>query len=342
MRIMITGGAGFIGSALIRHLIEEGDYTVLNFDALTYAGDLETVADVSKSELYQFFHGDIRKKSDLIDAFRQFDPDAVIHLAAESHVDRSISNSADFITTNINGTHTLLSAATAHQQSLSSDRKNHFRFIHVSTDEVYGSLGFDDQPFKIDTPYAPNSPYAASKAASDHLARAWFKTYGLPVIITHCSNNYGPYQYPEKLIPVVIRAALNGQPIPIYGTGENIRDWIHVEDHVLALREILKAGQPGEIYNIGGDCELSNIELVEMICENLQKLLPETAADFKSLINFVEDRKGHDLRYAISNKALYKSLGWSPIVPFEEGLTQTVAWYLDHRDWLNKEQAEAA
>ena len=328
MKILITGGAGFIGSAVVRKAIEFG-HRVLNLDALTYAGNLENVAMVAGSDHYRFAKADIRDGAALGPLFSDFAPDAVLHLAAESHVDRSIDGPGAFIETNVTGTYNLLEAARDYWVSMG--RPESFRFHHVSTDEVYGTLGAEGL-FTETTPYAPNSPYSASKAASDHLVRAWGETYGLPVVLTNCSNNYGPYHLPEKLIPKVITNALDGLPIEVYGTGENIRDWLHVEDHAEALLLVLQKGQLGRSYNIGGHNEATNIDIVRRICALLDIHRPE-AAPHDRLITFVTDRPGHDLRYAIDASRIETELGWTPRMTLETGLAQTVEWYLANEDW---------
>ena len=328
MKILVTGGAGFIGSAVVRLAIARG-HEVVNLDALTYAACLENVASVADSPRYAFEHADIRDRAALDRIFDEHRPRAVLHLAAESHVDRSIDGPGDFIDTNVTGTYNMLEAARAFWTQ--RKKPESFRFHHVSTDEVYGSLG-PEGLFTEETPYAPNSPYSASKAASDHLARAWFETYGMPVIMTNCSNNYGPYHFPEKLIPVVILNALFGEPIPVYGTGENVRDWLFVEDHADALLCALEKGQPGRSYNIGGENEAKNIDIVRMICRILDELHPG-ARSYADQITFVDDRPGHDLRYAIDPSRVRTELGWRPSVTLEEGLVRTVSWYLDNEDW---------
>ena len=328
MKLLVTGGAGFIGSAVIRQAVEAG-HEVVNLDALTYAACLENVASVSGNSRYQFEHADIRDAEALKRIFNTHKPDAVMHLAAESHVDRSIDGPAAFIETNINGTYQMLEAARTYWTD--QGKPEHFRFHHISTDEVYGSLGATGM-FTEDTPYAPNSPYSASKAASDHLVRAWHETYGLPVVLTNCSNNYGPYHFPEKLIPVVILRALAGEPIPVYGTGENIRDWLYVEDHADALLTVLQNGTNGRTYNIGGENEVKNIELVNIICEILDQKRPADAPYAEQVI-FVSDRPGHDLRYAIDPARIRKELNWRPSVTLRQGLERTVQWYLDNEDW---------
>lgn len=312
MKIIVTGGAGFIGSALVRLIINETDHDVLNIDKLTYAGHLESLESIVESDRYRFEQVDICDSEEMNRIFNEFEPDAVMHLAAESHVDRSIDGSAEFINTNINGTHTLLEKAKQYWQGLNDEEKKNFRFLHVSTDEVYGELG-DEGYFTEETPYDPRSPYSSSKASSDHLVRAWHHTYGLPVLITNCSNNYGPYQFPEKIIPVVILKALQGKKIPVYGTGENVRDWLYVVDHARALLKVVQDGLPGETYNIGGHNEKQNIEVVHTICDTLDELLPlepkETVDSYRDQITFVTDRPGHDFRYAIE-KGLKKFSNW--------------------------------
>jgi len=328
MKILVTGGAGFIGSAVVRHAVRAG-HSVVNLDALTYAANPENVRPVANSPLYQFEHADIRDRAALDRIFEAHAPDAVMHLAAESHVDRSIDGPGDFVDTNITGTFNLLEAARAHW--VRQGRPEAFRFHHISTDEVYGTLGPTGQ-FTEDTPYAPNSPYSASKAASDHLVRSWHETYGLPVLVTNCSNNYGPYHFPEKLIPVVILKALAGEPIPVYGAGENIRDWLYVEDHADALLTVLTRGAVGRTYNIGGENERRNIDLVRTICAILDEKRPKATA-YADQITFVTDRPGHDLRYAIDPTRIRTELGWRPSVTVEEGLARTVQWYLDNDAW---------
>jgi dTDP-glucose 4,6-dehydratase len=328
MKILVTGGAGFIGSAVVRHAVRAG-HSVVNLDALTYAANPENVRPVANSPLYQFEHADIRDRATLDRIFEAHAPDAVMHLAAESHVDRSIDGPGDFVDTNITGTFNLLEAARAHW--MRQGRPEAFRFHHISTDEVYGTLGPTGQ-FTEDTPYAPNSPYSASKAASDHLVRSWHETYGLPVLVTNCSNNYGPYHFPEKLIPVVILKALAGEPIPVYGAGENVRDWLYVEDHADALLTVLTRGAVGRTYNIGGENERRNIDLVRTICAILDEKRPKATA-YADQITFVTDRPGHDLRYAIDPTRIRTELGWRPSVTVEEGLARTVQWYLDNDAW---------
>ena len=333
MVVIITGGAGFIGSALIRQILTQTDWQIINVDKLTYAGNLESLKEIEGNSRYRFLKIDIREGREILQLFEEERPDAIIHLAAESHVDRSIDGPADFIQTNIVGTCTLLEAARAYWKNLPEEKKESFRFHHVSTDEVYGSLG-EEGSFKEDSPYRPNSPYAASKAASDHLIRAWFKTYHLPVIITNCSNNYGSYQYPEKLIPNMILKAVQGKPLPIYGDGKQVRDWIFVDDHCQALRIVLTRGLVGKTYNIGGNCEKTNLEVAITICDILDELLPDNPyKPHKHLITFVEDRPGHDRRYAIDGSKIRNELGWSSLEGFESGLRKTVKWYLEHRQW---------
>lgn len=334
MKILVTGGAGFIGSAVVRLAVARG-HSVVNLDALTYAACLENVASVGNSPRYAFEKADIRDRVALDRIFAAHDPDAVMHLAAESHVDRSIDGPADFIETNVTGTFTLLEAARAHWTR--KGRPEAFRFHHISTDEVFGSLGPTGK-FTEDTPYDPRSPYSASKAASDHLVRAWHETYGLPVVLTNCSNNYGPFHFPEKLIPVVILNALAGRAIPVYGKGENVRDWLYVEDHADALLTVLEKGPVGRSYNIGGENEARNIDLVRMICGLLDEMRPD-GAPHDRLITFVTDRPGHDLRYAIDPTRIRAELGWRPSVTLEEGLRRTVRWYLDNESWWRPLQA---
>jgi len=334
--ILVTGGAGFIGSNLVHHLIKHTNYRVVNVDKLTYSGNRESLKDVEKSERYTFEQTDICNAAAVTTLFQTHQPDLVMHLAAESHVDRSIDGPADFLNTNIMGTFNLLEAARSYWQNLDKDAQSVFRFLHISTDEVFGSLGSDGF-FKESTCYKPNSPYSASKASSDHLVRAWFHTYGLPTLITNCSNNYGPYQFPEKLIPVVILKALKGEPIPVYGKGENIRDWLFVEDHVRALLTVLEKGQVGQTYNVGGNTEQTNLELVKKICSLLDEFKPnETIGRHEDLITFVTDRPGHDLRYAIDASKIKEELGWQPQMTLGTGLRKTVQWYLDHEDWWQR------
>lgn len=329
-RLLVTGGCGFIGSAFIRRAIADG-HQITNLDALTYAANPENLASIEASDSYDFIHGDIRNCDQVRRAFQTAKPDAVIHFAAETHVDRSIDGPMDFVTTNVDGTCQLLMAAKAHHASLADDVAAEFRFLHVSTDEVYGSLG-PTGLFTETSPFRPNSPYAASKASADMMVRAWRETYGLPTLISNCSNNYGPYQFPEKLIPVVVMNALKGADIPVYGRGENIRDWLHVDDHADALISMLAKGKPGETYNVGGNCEETNIDLVRRICAILDRLKPESAP-YSEQIRFVTDRPGHDLRYAINAGKIRRELGWSPRRNIETGLEETVRWYLDNPGW---------
>ena len=331
-KILVTGGAGFIGSAVLRQFINDTDCSVVNVDKLTYAGNLQSLASISDNPRYRFEQVDICDGGELARVFREHQPDAVMHLAAESHVDRSISGPAAFIQTNIVGTYTLLEAARNHWNSLDPQRKSAFRFHHISTDEVYGSLG-DTGFFTETTAYEPNSPYSASKASSDHLVRAWHHTYGFPVVTTNCSNNYGPYHFPEKLIPLVILNAVNGKTLPIYGKGDNIRDWLYVDDHARALRLVLERGKLGETYNIGGWNEKTNLEVVHSICTILDDLHPQGAPHTK-LITYVADRPGHDKRYAIDANKIAHDLGWKPQENFESGLRKTVEWYLANDAWV--------
>jgi dTDP-glucose 4,6-dehydratase len=336
--LLITGGAGFIGSAVIRHLIRNTDHRVVNVDCLTYAGNLDSLATVSADPRYSFEKVDIRDAAEVNRLFAQYQPDGIMHLAAESHVDRSIDGPAEFIQTNIVGTYTLLEAARHYWNGLAGDKKSGFRFHHISTDEVYGSLG-DTGLFTETTAYEPNSPYSASKAASDHLVRAWHHTYGLPVVTTNCSNNYGPYHFPEKLIPLMILNALDGKPLPVYGKGNQIRDWLYVDDHARALVRVLEQGKPGETYNIGGHNERQNIEVVRLLCELLEEMHPEKpagVAHYQDLITYVADRPGHDLRYAIDAGKIERELGWTPQETFETGMRKTVRWYLDNEAWWRR------
>jgi len=329
MKLLVTGGAGFIGSAVVRQAVGMG-HEVVNLDALTYAACLDNVASVADSPAYAFEHADIRDRAALDAVFARHVPDAVMHLAAESHVDRSIDGPGDFIETNITGTYNMLEAARSHWQA--QGRPEGFRFHHISTDEVFGSLGATGQ-FTEKTPYDPRSPYSASKAASDHLVRAWFHTYGLPVVLSNCSNNYGPYHFPEKLIPVIILGALAGKPLPVYGDGSNVRDWLYVEDHADALLTVLQKGAVGESYNIGGENERTNLELVRMLCAILDNRRPKAAGSYADQITFVTDRPGHDARYAIDPTRIATELGWRPSMTVEEGLEKTVDWYLANEDW---------
>ena len=332
MKILVTGGAGFIGSALVRHLIQNTSYQVLILDKLTYAGNLASLKDVSGSERYSFDQADICDREALDRILSQFQPDAVMHLAAESHVDRSIDGPAAFVETNVVGTYTLLEACRAFWSGLEGTKRDAFRFHHISTDEVFGDLEGPDSLFTEDTPYAPSSPYSASKASSDHFVRAWGRTYGLPILITNCSNNYGPYHFPEKLIPLVIINALHGKPLPVYGNGQQVRDWLFVEDHARALLKVLEEGTVGETYNIGGHNERTNLEVVEAICALLDQLEPR-GAPHSDLIAFVSDRPGHDLRYAIDASKLISELSWKPKENFTSGIRKTIDWYIQNNKW---------
>jgi len=338
-RIIVTGGAGFIGSALVRYLVGELGAHVLNIDKLTYAGNLESLAEIAENSNYQFLQADICDEEVMRSAIHDFQPDAIMHLAAESHVDRSIDGADEFIRTNVVGTFTLLEVAKVYWKQLSPSRKQHFRFHHISTDEVYGDLSDTGGMFTETTPYAPSSPYSASKAGSDHLVRAWSRTYGLPIVITNCSNNYGPYQFPEKLIPLIILNALEGKPLPVYGEGKQIRDWLYVDDHARALYEVLVKGEVGETFNVGGHNEKRNIDVVLAICEILEQLLPSASSgSYKDLVTFVSDRPGHDMRYAIDASKIKNELGWTPRETFETGLRKTVEWYLSNLEWAKHVQ----
>ena len=339
MRVLVTGGAGFIGSAVVRHLINDTDHSVLNLDKLTYAGNLESLASVSNSDRYQFAQIDICNSDAVKAVLNDFRPDILMHLAAESHVDRSITGPADFIETNILGTYTLLEEARHYWKSLDEAGQTRFRFHHISTDEVYGDLDGTDLLFTEETSYEPSSPYSASKASSDHLVRAWNRTYGLPVVVTNCSNNYGPFHFPEKLIPHVILNALKGKALPIYGKGDQIRDWLYVEDHARALVCVATKAKIGETYNIGGHNEKQNIEVVHTICDLLEELRPEKpqgVTHYRDLITYVQDRPGHDRRYAIDASKIERDLGWVPQETFESGLRQTVIWYLQNQNWWQR------
>jgi len=339
MQILVTGGAGFIGSAVVRHIIDNTQDSVINLDKLTYAGNLESLGNVEESQRYHFEQVDICDRDELDRIFLEYQPDAVMHLAAESHVDRSIDGPAEFIETNIVGTYTLLEASRAYWNSLDGDRKQDFRFHHISTDEVYGDLEGTDDLFTETTPYSPSSPYSASKASSDHLVRAWLRTYGLPTVVTNCSNNYGPYHFPEKLIPLMILNALDGKALPVYGNGMQIRDWLYVEDHASALYKVVTEGIVGETYNIGGHNEKANIDVVKMICTLLEELVPnkpDGVDKYEDLITYVTDRPGHDVRYAIDAGKIERELGWKPAETFDSGIRKTVEWYLNNQKWWSR------
>lgn len=339
MKILITGGAGFIGSAVVRNIIDNTDDEVIVVDSLTYAGNIESLSVVSENSRYHFEKVDICDRPALDNIFDKYKPDAVMHLAAESHVDRSIDGPAAFIETNVVGTYTLLEAARQYWNTLDETAKQAFRFHHISTDEVYGDLEGTDDLFTETTPYAPSSPYSASKASSDHLVRAWLRTYGLPTIVTNCSNNYGPYHFPEKLIPLIILNALAGKPLPVYGKGDQIRDWLYVEDHARALYKVVTEGEIGETYNIGGHNERKNIDVVTTICGLLEELVPnkpQGIAKYVDLITYVKDRPGHDLRYAIDASKIERELGWTPEETFESGIRKTVEWYLNNETWWQR------
>ena len=341
MNILITGGAGFIGSTLIRYLITHTEHAVINVDKLTYAGNLDSLADIENNSRYHFEQIDICNRDGIDRLLTHYQPDAIMHLAAESHVDRSIDGPAEFIETNIIGTYTLLEAARSYWSSLPTDKKNTFRFHHISTDEVYGDLDRPEDFFTETTAYTPSSPYSASKASSDHLVRAWMRTFGLPVLITNCSNNYGPYHFPEKLIPLMILNALEGKPLPVYGNGQQIRDWLFVEDHARALYLVVTQGVIGETYNIGGHNEMANLDVVNTLCQLLEEMAPNKPSGiqkYTDLITFVKDRPGHDLRYAIDATKIQQELGWIPTESFETGLKKTVHWYLDNQTWCKRVQ----
>ncbi len=336
MTIIVTGGAGFIGANFILDWIEATGEPVVNLDKLTYAGNPDNLASLAGDDRYTFVQGDIGDSALVSNLLERHRPRAIVNFAAESHVDRSIHGPDDFIQTNVVGTCNLLAAARAYWESLPEPEHSAFRFLHVSTDEVYGSLEMGDDPFTETHPFAPNSPYSASKAASDHFVRAWHHTYGLPVLTTNCSNNYGPYQFPEKLIPLIIHNALAGKPLPIYADGQNVRDWLYVSDHCSAIRRVLEDGRLGETYNIGGWNELNNLEVVNTVCQLLDELQPDSAGSYSRLIAFVEDRAGHDRRYAIDARKIERELGWKPAESFETGIRKTVRWYLDHADWVGR------
>ncbi|MDW5501491.1 dTDP-glucose 4,6-dehydratase [Serratia proteamaculans] len=340
-RILVTGGAGFIGSAVVRHIIEATQDSVLVVDKLTYAGNLESLSGVVDNPRYSFEQVDICDRAALDRVFAQFQPDVIMHLAAESHVDRSIDGPAAFIETNVVGTYTMLEAARHYWQPLDAEKKQSFRFHHISTDEVYGDLHGTDDLFTETTPYSPSSPYSASKASSDHLVRAWLRTYGLPTLVTNCSNNYGPYHFPEKLIPLVILNAVAGKPLPVYGDGAQVRDWLYVEDHARALYQVVTEGVVGETYNIGGHNERKNIEVVHTICDLLEELAPnkpQGVEKYRDLITYVKDRPGHDMRYAIDAGKIDRELGWHPQETFESGIRKTVSWYLNNETWWRRVQ----
>ncbi len=334
--ILVTGGAGFIGSNFILQQMRDEDdsVSIINVDKLTYAGNLHNLASITSNRRYEFVHGDIGDRDLMRRLLEKHRPRAIVHFAAESHVDRSIRGPEDFIRTNVDGTFALLEEVRAYWNTLPENEQTEFRFLHVSTDEVFGSLGPNDPPFSETTPYAPNSPYAASKAASDHLVRAYHHTYGLPTLTTNCSNNYGPFQFPEKLIPLMILNARDGKPLPVYGDGKNVRDWLYVEDHCDAISNVLRDGLPGETYNVGGWNEKPNIEIVETICDLLDEMAPRTGGSRRALVTFVKDRPGHDRRYAMDARKIERELGWKPKATFESGIRKTVRWYLENGDWV--------
>ena len=332
-KIIVTGGAGFIGSALVRHLISNSEHIILNIDALTYAGNLSSLESVARSDRYQFQQVDICESHKVLEAIKYFEPDVITHLAAESHVDRSIDGPGAFIQTNLVGTFSMLNGALEYWRGLPEDKQRDFRFHHISTDEVFGALG-DDGFFTEETPYDPRSPYSASKAGSDHLVQAWHHTYGLPVVITNCSNNYGPFHFPEKLIPLVIIKCLSGEPLPVYGTGSNVRDWLYVDDHVRALQTVFETGAVGNSYMVGGNSERTNLEVVHVICDTLDRIKPRAdGLSYREQITFVADRPGHDFRYAIDASKLQTKLGWKPLESFESGMEKTIKWYFENRAW---------
>ena len=337
--IFVTGGAGFIGSNFVLDWLAQSSEPVVNFDKLTYAGNLNNLASIKDDPRHVFVQGDINDTALLSQLFAQHQPRAVVHFAAESHVDRSIHNPGAFVTTNVNGTFSLLEAARAYWNTLSGAERDSFRFLHVSTDEVYGTLGADDAPFSETTPYAPNSPYSASKAASDHLVRSYHHTYGFPTLTTNCSNNYGGFHFPEKLIPLIISNARDGKALPIYGDGQQIRDWLYVGDHCAAIRRVLEAGRVGEVYNVGGWNEKANLEVVHTLCDILDKLTPKAAGSYRDQITYVQDRPGHDRRYAIDARKIERELGWKPAETFESGIAKTVQWYLDNQEWVRNVQS---
>lgn len=337
--IFVTGGAGFIGSNFVRDWLAQSDEPVINFDKLTYAGNLNNLASLSQDPRHIFVQGDICDNAHVAQLLAEHKPRAIVHFAAESHVDRSIHSPGTFVTTNVNGTFSLLEAARAYWSALADDDKQAFRFLHVSTDEVYGTLGPDDAPFTETTPYAPNSPYSASKAASDHLVRAYFHTYGMPVLTTNCSNNYGSFHFPEKLIPLIISNARDGKALPIYGDGQQVRDWLYVGDHCSAIRRVLEAGRLGEVYNVGGWNEKANLDVVHTLCDILDTLDPKAEGSYRSQITYVQDRPGHDRRYAIDARKIERELGWKPAETFETGIRKTVQWYLDNQAWVRDVQS---
>lgn len=339
--IFVTGGAGFIGSNFVLDWLAQSDEGIVNVDKLTYAGNLDNLASLQNDRRHQFVRADICDGGAMLALLEQHRPRAIVHFAAESHVDRSIHGPADFIATNVNGTFALLEAARAYWHGLAGTEKDGFRFVHISTDEVYGTLAEGDAPFTETTAYAPNSPYSASKASSDHLVRAYFHTYGLPTVTTNCSNNYGPYQFPEKLIPLVMANALAGKPLPIYGDGGQIRDWLYVGDHCAAVRRALESGRPGEVYNVGGWNEMKNIDVVLALCDILDQLVPKADGSYFDQIAYVPDRPGHDRRYAVDAGKIERELGWKPIETFDTGIRKTVQWYLDHQDWVANVQSGA-